>query len=45
MKSVFTWPKMKNDITHHIKYFNQCQMGKQTNKNKYELLPEKLADK
>ena len=44
MKSVFTWPKMKNDIAHHIKYCHQCQMGKRTSKKKYGLLPEKLAE-
>ena len=34
MKSVFTWPKMKNDIAHHIKHCHKCQMSKQTNKKK-----------
>ena len=44
MKSVFTWPKMKNNIEYHIKHCHICQMSKQTNKKKYGLLPEKLAE-
>ena len=44
MKSVFTWPKMKKDIEYHIKHCHTCQMSKRTNKKKYGLLPEKLAE-
>ena len=44
MRSVFTWPKMKKDIEHHIKHCHICQMSKRTNKKKYGLLPEKLAE-
>ena len=44
IKAIYNWPGMRKDITQLIKTCDVCQRCKQTNKNKYGLLPEKEGE-